>query len=106
VPSKVYGILAAGRPAIFVGDRQGEVARILAAGTCGVTVQPGEGERLAAAIRAMRDDPIGCNTMGARARRLFEADYAYEEGVSRWLRAVAPLMTSPIAPVETERVIS
>jgi hypothetical protein len=29
VPSKYYGIPAAGRPAIFVGDRTGEIAQIL-----------------------------------------------------------------------------
>ena len=35
VPSKVYGILAAGRPAIFIGDTHGEVATLLHAHGCG-----------------------------------------------------------------------
>ena len=32
VPSKFYGILAAGRPAIFIGDAEGEIAREIRVG--------------------------------------------------------------------------
>lgn len=95
VPSKLYGILAAARPAIFVGDPQGEVAKVLARGACGASVQPGEGAKLAEAILTMRNDPARTQAMGGRARALFEKEYAYEEGVSRWLRAVAPLLSAP-----------
>ncbi|MFX6876802.1 hypothetical protein ABTH39_19765, partial [Acinetobacter baumannii] len=38
VPSKLYGILAAGRPTIFIGDTEGEVAKVLREHDCGVTV--------------------------------------------------------------------
>lgn len=56
VPSKYYGIAAAGRPAIFVGDGDGEIARILKRAGAGLTVAEGDGEGLAAAILALADD--------------------------------------------------
>ncbi len=38
VPSKFYGILAAGRPLIFIGDPDGELARVIGAAQCGLVV--------------------------------------------------------------------
>jgi len=35
VPSKFYGIAAAGRPTLFVGNTDGEIARLLREGDCG-----------------------------------------------------------------------
>src|SRR5690606_2922069 len=54
VPSKFYGVLAAGRPAIFIGDENGEVATLLRKGACGETVSPGDAEGLAAAILRLK----------------------------------------------------
>jgi hypothetical protein len=42
VPSKFYGIAAAGRPTIFIGDEHGEIARLLEATGCGFTVPSGD----------------------------------------------------------------
>ena len=44
VPSKYYGIAAAGRPAIFIGDPQGEVAALLRDYQAGIAVACGNGE--------------------------------------------------------------
>ena len=38
VPSKFYGIAAAGRPTIFIGDLDGEIARLISKYECGLTV--------------------------------------------------------------------
>jgi len=42
VPSKFYGILAAGRPVVFVGDPDGELARIIREAGCGHVVAAGD----------------------------------------------------------------
>ena len=47
VPSKFYGIAAAGRPTIFIGAKDGEIARLLEANRCGFTVPSDHGEALA-----------------------------------------------------------
>ena len=74
-PSKLYGIMAAGRPTIFVGSVTGETARILAESGCGLSAKTGDSEALAAAILRLRDDPAGRRATGERARQAFEAKY-------------------------------
>lgn len=70
VPSKVYGVMAAGRPCLFLGPAESEAARALAAHDAGESVAPGA---LAATIRAWLDDPPRCRAAGARARAAAEA---------------------------------
>jgi glycosyltransferase involved in cell wall biosynthesis len=68
VPSKVYGILAAGRPYIAALDPSAEPAAIVREYGCGLLAAPGDPDALAAAIAAMYDDPSGTRLMGQRAR--------------------------------------
>ena len=68
VPSKVYGILAAGRPYIAAVDPSSEVATIARDYGCGLLATPGDPDALAAAIAAMYDDPGATRAMGQRAR--------------------------------------
>lgn len=42
VPSKFYGVLAVGRPVIFIGDKQGELAKIIQLEMCGDVVKQGD----------------------------------------------------------------
>jgi colanic acid biosynthesis glycosyl transferase WcaI len=70
VPSKVYGILAAGRPVVFIGDTHGEVAKLLREHDCGISVAPGAGRQLADELRALQAHPERVLALGANARRL------------------------------------
>jgi len=95
VPSKLYGILAAGRPYIAAVDPTCEAAVIARDYQCGLPAVPGDAGDLAATIAALCDDPDATRVMGANARRaalLFDrqvAVRAYDElfarlaGVSR-----------------------
>jgi len=85
VPSKLYGILAAGRPAIFIGDPQGEVARILANGRCGISVACGDGVGLARELRTLRSDSALAEAMGHRSRELFERSHTLDRAALEWL---------------------
>ena len=49
VPSKIYGIMAADRPTIFVGDPEGEIATLLRRHDMGLVVQQGDAAGLNAA---------------------------------------------------------
>lgn len=84
LPSKLYGIFAAGRPALFWGDVDGEVARELARTGAGLSVRVGDGAALAAALRTLRADPTLCQQAGARAHGAFLARYTREHAVSDW----------------------
>lgn len=50
VPSKMYGILAAGRPIIYIGPKESEAALLIKEAQCGDVLEPGD---YAAAIEAV-----------------------------------------------------
>jgi glycosyltransferase involved in cell wall biosynthesis len=68
VPSKVYGILAAGRAYIAATDPSSEPAQIAREHRCGLVAAPGDPAALAEAIATMYDDPAMTRDMGTRAR--------------------------------------
>lgn len=84
VPSKFYGIAAAGRPSIFVGDGDGEVARLVKQHRCGYAITSGDGAALARAIVDLASDPAACRQMGERARQAFGTEFDRCLGVARW----------------------
>jgi glycosyltransferase involved in cell wall biosynthesis len=84
VPSKFYGIAAAGRPTIFVGSPLGEIARLIAHYRCGYTVSPGDGEALADRILELASNRALCAEMGARAREAFAAHWDKKQALAKW----------------------
>ena len=72
VPSKIYGILAAGRPFIAMMEDSAEVAQIARDNAVGFVVRPGDVDALVGAIREGVDAPERLRQMGLRARRLAE----------------------------------
>jgi colanic acid biosynthesis glycosyl transferase WcaI len=69
VPSKVYGILAAGRPYVAAVDRRSEAAVIVEEGDCGLVAEPGDADSLAIQILTLYRDPELTARMAANARR-------------------------------------
>lgn len=75
VPSKLYGVLAAGIPAIVVADERSEAARVVREADVGKVVSPGNAERLADTISWCADHRAELIDMGNRARDLAVAEY-------------------------------
>jgi colanic acid biosynthesis glycosyl transferase WcaI len=71
VPSKTYGILAAGRPVLFVGDPRSDIARLVSEHHCGEVVTTGDAARLMSIIETLADTPMLTARMGGAARELF-----------------------------------
>ncbi len=84
VPSKVYGIMAAGRPIIAVGDPQGEIAQILHGGQAGFQIAPGDAQGFAQAVLALADDAPRAREMGTNARAMLDADGSRAIVLDRW----------------------
>jgi len=84
VPSKLYGILAAGRPAVHLGSPDGEVGRVLLANGAGRVVAARDAAGLAAVLRAMHGDRAQAAAMGRRGRRLFEQRFERAHAMARW----------------------
>ena len=89
VPSKFYSSIAAGRAVIFIGDADGEIAREVARGECGVTVSADDALALAKTIERLCDDAAACARMGANARAMFEAEYSQAIAMGKWRGVLA-----------------
>jgi|HubBroStandDraft_1064217.scaffolds.fasta_scaffold01857_5 colanic acid biosynthesis glycosyl transferase WcaI len=85
VPSKFYGILAAGRPTLFVGDRDGELSRVIAKYQCGLVVAVGRSDELAAAIDGLQRDPNLRRAMGSAARELLCSNFSAQRAIGCWI---------------------
>ncbi|MGA6828432.1 glycosyltransferase family 4 protein [Nitrospira sp. NS4] len=84
VPSKFYGIAAAGRPVIYVGDPDGEISRILQREQCGWSFSIGNAEGLAGRILSLSDERHQVIEAGLRARRAFDRQYARAHALQTW----------------------
>lgn len=57
VPSKTYGVMAAGRPCVFLGAAESEAARLVGAHDCGTVLPNPTGAQLAEVILRWKRDP-------------------------------------------------
>jgi len=84
-PSKLYGILAAGRPAVFIGDPQGEIGALVEREGIGVAVRQGDAAGLAEQLLRLSGDTTMREAMGARARALLCERYDRSIAFKAWL---------------------
>jgi glycosyltransferase involved in cell wall biosynthesis len=68
VPSKMYGILAAGKPIVAVAPRETDVASLGVQRGFAVAADPDRPAEVVNAVRAMASDPNRLQAMGAAAR--------------------------------------
>lgn len=87
VPSKLYSILAAGRPVLAVAPEDTDVARIVRAADCGLVADPDKPSEVAAAIRALKSDPARLRAMGQRAHKAAE-NYARVNELERFVAII------------------
>jgi len=91
VPGKLYGIMAAARPALFVGPAHCETADAIRDADCGVAIDPAAGDgarRIVAAIEAWVADPAAARAAGLRGLAAFRARF----GAERNCEAVADVI--------------
>jgi colanic acid biosynthesis glycosyl transferase WcaI len=93
VPSKYYGIAAAGRPAIFIGAKDGEIARVLEHSDTGMTVSPGDSVALADAVLSLALNPGLAAAKGVRARTLFERRFDRHHALAEWQAVIGEIAT-------------
>jgi glycosyltransferase involved in cell wall biosynthesis len=84
VPSKFYGIAAAGRPTIAITASDGEIANLVRNHNCGRVIEPGENEKLAATILELSRTPEQLAAMGRNARAMLDAQFSRRAAFRRW----------------------
>ena len=92
VPSKLYGVLAAGRPTLFIGPEDCEPAIILRRSKAGIIVKPGDIDSVADALRKLTQDPQLRRTMGKRAREYYENNFGRDQSVSQIIEAIEAIL--------------
>ena len=86
VPSKVYGLLAAGRPILFVGPREATPARIIERFGCGWHIACGDTAALVALLQRLSEDRDLVRDAGQRARQALLDHYDRPIGIARIAR--------------------
>jgi glycosyltransferase involved in cell wall biosynthesis len=88
VPSKFYGVLAAGKPTLYVGDTNSDIAYIARKGGCGLAISEGDVQGLVATIVRLKKDLSLLSQMGTNARELFERWYDFPLALDRWCQVL------------------
>ena len=92
VPGKLYGIMASGRPAIFVGPERSESGETVLEAGCGIVVDPASGDAAARIVDAVQEwarAPGTARAVGERGRAAFLASYEKERCCAAFGDAIA-----------------
>ncbi len=85
VPSKIYGILASGRPVIAMVPEYSEIAYIVKEENCGFVIDPDDLDGLINAIYMLKSDETFMKQLGLNSRRAFEKKYTVRIIAERYI---------------------
>jgi glycosyltransferase involved in cell wall biosynthesis len=93
VPSKLFEVLAAGRP--IVGAVRGEAREILRRSGGALLVDPGNGAAMAEAVAHLRADPLLRTSLGRQARAFAEQHYDRDVLAAGYLDLLREVVARP-----------
>ncbi len=98
-PSKLYGILAAGRPVAVICEGHSYLRQLVAEANCGKAFDNGDGKGLAEFIRHLASNSQLSYTLGNSGRRYLQSHFTPEIIAKQYLKALCPTkpMNSPSA---------
>jgi putative colanic acid biosynthesis glycosyltransferase WcaI len=98
VPSKVYGLMAAGRPVLFIGPKEATPALLIRRFRCGWQIDAGDIAGLIGLLECLLTNRDEARASGWRARTAFEQSYDVTHGVSRVSAALGLDVKNPKRP--------
>lgn len=87
-PSKLYGMLSAGRGIISISVPNSYIDNLLTNSGCGVNVPPDDPQQLADIIRQLASDNQRVKSMGEIARQLYETRYTFKRALEEYERLI------------------
>ncbi len=84
VPSKFYGVAAAGRMTFFIGAQSGEIPTIIREHDIGLTISTGDTGRLVFEILQVNADRSKSADAGTKARKVFDQQFDRAISVRKW----------------------
>jgi colanic acid biosynthesis glycosyl transferase WcaI len=103
IPSRLYNLLAIGRPVIVAAESHSEAAIELSEEAIGWVVPPEDPQQLARAIREAATDRWATNQKGLRAAVVAQK-YSEEAALMRYREVVSALKNGGIAPAQSPPV--
>ena len=94
VPSRLYGIMAAGRPVIVAAEEESETAQLVREVGCGIVGPPGRPDLLARAIRDAYEGSLDLERMGRLARDYVTANADTHIATDRYRAVIAELLAA------------
>jgi glycosyltransferase involved in cell wall biosynthesis len=92
VPSRLNGIMAAGRPVVVAADEESESVAVVRAAGCGLVVAPGDAGALAAAIRRAYSGDVDLERLGAAGRAWIVQHRGRQEAIERYRELLVGLV--------------
>jgi len=94
MPSKYYGILAAGKAMAFLGNTASDLAQEIRDHDCGIVLDTNAAHLWRGKINELRRDRERLQSMGRNARQLFERRYTTEAALAAWKGVLADVRMS------------
>lgn len=94
VPSKIYGILASGRPVIAVMGGESEVTEIIRKGRCGEVVKIGNCKALSEKIISYYNNHKKCYEEGINGRKYFEENFDRKIATKKYIKVIKETLGS------------
>ena len=92
VPSRINGVLSAGRPVIVSADADSETAQLVSAASCGIAVPPGDVAAVAQAIREAHAGDMDLDALGSSGRAWVERNRGRDAAVDRYRELLDDLL--------------
>ena len=94
MPSKLYGLLAVGKPIICVSDSKSEVVEILKTADAGIHSSIDDPKELARKIEEILDNEVRAFEMGENGRRYFLEHFERKKITRKWIDLLQQIMSA------------
>lgn len=92
VPSKFVGVIALGKPVLWLGAKTGEIGSLVLRSGAGMVVPAGDGAAAAAAVRAVARDAGRLDAMARSAHALWRERFRRADALAHWQRLLEGIM--------------
>ncbi|RCJ35186.1 hypothetical protein A6769_19045 [Nostoc punctiforme NIES-2108] len=83
-PSKLYGMLAAGRGIIAISSANSYIDQLLTNSGCGINTLPNNPQHLADLINELASDSTRVKLMGDKARQVYKSKYTFKRALAEY----------------------
>jgi colanic acid biosynthesis glycosyl transferase WcaI len=84
VPSKFVGVIAVGKPVLYLGDANGEIGTWVGNSACGIVVGAQDSAAIAAAVTRLASDRTALAAMTTNAHELWQREFRRRDTLAAW----------------------